>query len=129
MNIRVLPLVACLCGALPTPAQDFTALAGNWQGHAALPGGLRVEVMVRVEGAQGTWTAMPLMGLREPNPCLARPLPMALTDLAAEGFRIEIQASKAIPGCRDGLATVKLVDGRVLEGKFADGRPLKLERR
>ncbi len=129
MNIRSFVIVASLCAAAPLLAQDTAALAGNWQGHTAMVGGLRVEVVMRLEGAKGTWTATPLMGLREPNPCLSRPLPVELTDLAAQGYRIEIQASKAVKGCRDGQATVKLVDGRVLEGQFADGRPLKLERR
>ena len=129
MNIRMLALAACLCGSTPVLAQDVAALSGGWWGHVQLPGGMRVEVTMRAEGAKGTWTAMPLTGLREPNPCLSRPLPMELSTVAPEVFKIEIQAAKAIQGCRDGQATVKLIDGRVLEGKFADGRPLKLERR
>jgi hypothetical protein len=129
MNIRMLVLVAWLSGSTPVWAQDTAALTGGWWGHVQMPGGLMVEVLMRADGTQGTWTASPRTPLRVPNPCLSRPLPIDLSVVAPDVFKIEIQASKAIPGCRDGQATVKLVDGRVLEGKFADGRPLKLERR
>jgi hypothetical protein len=129
MNIRMFALVACLCGVAPGLAQDTAALAGAWQGEHQMPGGLFVEVLMRVDGAQGTWMATPRTPLRAPNPCLSRPLPITLSDAGTGTYKIDIHASKAIQGCRDGQATVKLVDGRVLDGKFGDGRPLKLERR
>lgn len=129
MKIRMFALAACLCGAAPLLAQDTTALAGSWQGEVQMPGGMIVEVMMRVEAAAVTWTASPRTRPRMPSPCLSRPLPTTLSEVAPGAFSIEIQASKVVPGCKDSQARVHLVDGRLLEGKFGDGRPLKLERR
>lgn len=129
MKTRLLALAACLCAAPLALAEEAAALKGNWQGRVQMPDGFMVEVLMRAENGAGTWTATPHSPLRVPNPCFSRALPIALSEIAPGNFKIEIQAARAVPGCANGRATVRLVDGRLLEGKFADGRPLKLERR
>lgn len=109
-------------------AQEPASLNGTWYGAINLPGGAPAEVQMRVEGAGGTWTvSIKSARVDHTNPCLGRPLPMALTETGGV-IRIHIQASQALKGCQDGRATVNRSGDR-LEGTFADGRPLKLQRR
>lgn len=130
MKIRMLTVATAMVLVSQVFAQDGAPLSGSWYGEIQLPGGLTAEVQMRVQGpAGGTWTVTPRAdrpGM--PNPCLRRPLPLAITE--AEGaIKLHIQAAREVKGCNDGRATLKRIDERHLEGNFADGRPLKLARR
>ncbi len=123
----VLALLFSIAGV--AGAQELASLNGMWHGETMLPGGAPAQVQMRVEGGGGTWTVS-LQGGRvdHTNRCLGRPLPIALTE--TDGLiRIHIQASRVMKDCQDGRVAVRRTDDRHLEGTFADGRPLKLQRR
>jgi hypothetical protein len=131
MKIRMLAVASTMVLVSHALAQDAAApLNGTWYGEIQMPGGLIAEVQMRVEGpAGGTWTVSPRGGkAATPNPCLGRPLPLAITE-ADGAFKLHIQAAQEVKGCSDGRATLKRTDERHLEGNFADGRSLKLARR
>lgn len=126
---------ACLIGAalaamsLAAAGQDESSLAGTWFGIAKLPGGQQeAEVRMEVEGASGTFKMTPRVRLSSENQCYGKPLPIGVKVTGPGAYRIHIQASQAIPGCKDGMATLALTDPQHLDGKFGDGRPLKLKK-
>ena len=61
------------------------------------------------------------------NPCTGRAYPIAVLVANASELRFEISRAKTLAGCKDGIATLKPVDDRTLEGEF-DNFKLRLVR-
>lgn len=126
LTLALLGSVAAIAGA-----QDSAVPNGTWHGEIILPAGNPAEVLMHVESGGGTWIATPRGAMSQNqrgNPCFGRPLPIAIATTNG-AVQIHIQASKAVQGCTDSRATVRLIDDRHLEGAFVDKTPLKLQRR
>ncbi len=128
MKTIKLALALLLSMAGTAGAQEPATLNGTWLGETTLPGGATAEVQMKVEGGGGTWSIALLGRTDHANPCLGRPVPIAVSE-AGGVIRIHIQASQSLKGCQDGRVTLKRSDDRHLEGTFGDGRALKLQRR
>lgn len=126
-----LAITACalVVSSFGTHAQGLEALSGTWYGHGQLPGGLALELELRVEGAAGSWQQMPRGKPAVPNPCLGRQHPVAVAQSAPGQYKVHVQASKTVAGCQDARLNLNLVDSTHIDGTFGDGRAFKLERR
>ncbi|MBY0420311.1 MAG: hypothetical protein K2W88_19845, partial [Pararheinheimera sp.] len=87
--------------------------------------GAKMEGAVVIKDQGGTWDM--LTSVRN-NPCAGRAAPIAIQRMTADELVFEIKRSQALPGCKDGLATLKRSDDKTLEGEFDAGRKLKLVR-
>ena len=125
-SMAVVAVCLGLIGAVR--AQGVDALSGVW--HGQLPaGGVMTLVRVKLEGGgSGTWQQTPRGKPLQPNACLGKEHPLAVTETGPGTFRFHVQASKTLSGCQDGQMMLTLVEGKRLEGRFADGRTLVLER-
>jgi len=103
-------------------------LDGNWRVTFSTEGSEGREAVVELKGGTGTWTTYARGDRDRKDICVGRPFPLSLTGDAAAGLNLQLDAAKAVPGCRDRKATLKLVDDKTLEGSFDNGRPLKLVR-
>lgn len=113
------------CG--PLFAQDSEDYDGTWRGSLVNPAGMRFEVQLVLSGTSGTWQVFTNMAPRE-NPCMGRRHTVTVGERSADLIRIRIDGSKTMLGCQDIRAAFKLIDGKYLEGHFANGQPLKLVR-
>jgi len=62
------------------------------------------------------------------NPCAGRVAPITVRSATADDLVFEINRSTALAGCKDGIAKLKRVDDKTLQGEFDGGRKLKLIR-
>lgn len=118
-------LVACSLAL----AQAGHALDGTWQGQYVTQAGTVAKAELTIQGATGTWRAFIPQSEGRVNPCFARTHPLELTELPGGTFKLAVRSSRTISGCQDFYANLTRVDPTHLEGKFGDGRELKLERK
>mgnify|MGYP006193241767 FL=1 len=114
--------VACVAAAT---AWAQSPLDGSWRVTFATEGSEGREALVELKGGTGTWTTYPRGDRDRRDACVGRPFPIAMAGDATTGLSLQLDA-KAIPGCRDRKATLKVVDDKTLEGNFDNGRALRL---
>jgi hypothetical protein len=99
---------------------------GTWR--AELEGaahGVPLEGTVVIEDEGGTWDILARKGN---NPCVGREAPITVQQATADELVFEINRSKALPGCQDGMARLRRTDNNTLEGVFDKGRKVRLVR-
>ena len=103
-------------------------LNGTWSATFATQSEDR-QATVTVNGLAGTWITHPRDSKDRHDVCIGREFPLVLSDSGSSTVSIRIQASKAMPGCKDRQARLTLVDMETMEGEFSNGRALRLVRR
>lgn len=106
-------------------AQETNPYNGTWRAEIEGLKGAALEGTVIIKDQGGTWDM--LIRVRN-NPCIGRAVPISIQRASADELVFEISRSKALPGCKDGLATLKRVDDKTLQGEFEEGRKLRLVR-
>ncbi len=126
MSVSVLTLLA-IAQAI---AQDGAALDGSWAAQwRPQVGGPVANAEMTLQGSVGTWRAVFAHGEGRANPCLERAHPASVRAIAPGRFRLTIEASKTMSGCRDSMATLELADATHLVGTWGNGQELKLTRK
>ncbi len=123
-NARAVLLI-CLFLAASAVAQEPNPYNGTWRAEFENKKGGDMEGTVVIKDQGGTWDAG---NMGRNNPCRGRPAPLTIQRATADELVIEINRSKVLTGCQDGLATLKRVDEKTLEGEFGEGRKIKLIR-
>ena len=114
-------------------SQSSPSLDGIWLGRVALTGGRAGEVEMTVRGTEGTWRLFRSTGSAgtqmKDDPCLDRAHPIAITPLAPDRYRLVVEASKTLSGCRDSKAEFAVFESNRIDGQFAGGRERHLKRK
>ena len=118
---RALALAALALGS--AQAQDTNPYNGTWKAEYTNRGAAR-EGKVVITDRTGTWD---MAVQRSNNPCTGRAYPIEIIVANASELRFEISRAKALTGCKDGLAVLKPVNDKTLEGEF-DNFKLRLVR-
>ena len=115
----------CLLAVASTSmAQDVNPYNGTWKVAYDSKKGANREGTVVVSGKGGTWD---MLTQRSKNACAGKEVPIAVRTATADELVFEINRSKALMGCKDGLAKLKRVDDNTLEGEF-DGKKFTMTR-
>jgi hypothetical protein len=125
ITFRILATM-CLTLAASAIAQETNPYNGTW--HAEFESaaqGAKLEGTVVIKDQGGTWDMLARKGN---NPCVGREVPITMQKASADELVFEINRSKALPGCNDGIAKLKRTDDKTLEGVFDKGRKIKLIR-
>jgi hypothetical protein len=109
-------------------AQEPGALNGKWSATFVGLGGGDREAELVVSDAGGTWRDFSKGHQAKNNKCFGHEFPVAIQSRSATEMTFEVNASSVLEGCTDMVATVKVVDGKTLEGNFRNGIALKLTR-
>ena len=131
MWLKAMPVsVLALAAAALVVAQDGTALDGSWTAQwRPQTGGPVANAEMTLQGSVGTWRAAFASGEGRANPCLERAHPVSVKAIAPGRFRLTIEASKTMQGCRASAATLELTDAAHLSGAWGNGQELKLTRK
>lgn len=123
--MRLLACIALTCLPLAAIAQDANPHNGTWRAaYENARGGVgEGTVVIRDQG--GTWD---MLTQSRSNPCIGRAYPVAVQKASADELVFEIQRSKTLAGCKDGVATLKRAADGGLEGVFDEGRKITLTR-
>lgn len=125
----LLAIGGAMCSAMVL-AQEPKGFDGRWGGSFVAPGGgMTLVVELIVNGASGTWQIFPNGIQAREFPCLLPRHAVTVRHRSATELRFTIDASQTLRGCQDGRAALWLVDDQHLEGRFGDGRELKLTRK
>ena len=124
MNVRTLVCcaVACLCST--SHAQEANPHIGTWKAEFTTKNGVSREGKVVISDKAGTWDMA--IQIRN-NPCAGKVYPITVLTASASELSFEINRAKTLTGCSDGLAKLRVIDDRTLEGQV-DETKLKLIR-
>ena len=125
MTIGRAILIAGLLCAAAVAAQEPNPYNGTWRAEYASQQGAAREGTVVIKDQGGTWD---MAGTSRGNPCIGRAVPISIQRATADELVFEISRSKALTGCKDGVATLKRTDEKTLQGEFDEGRKIKLVR-
>jgi hypothetical protein len=107
-------LAAGLMGcAIVAFAQDAGNYSGKWRAQVTPPSGKTYEAYVVIEDKIGTWQAM---AANRNDPCVGRPVPIAVLSATADQLSFRIKHAEAIPGCVDSTVRVDKVDDKTMKG-------------
>ena len=128
MKLLTLAFIAAisLCGLSPAHAQ--ANLDGRWRVTFSNEGSDYREAELVLKGEGGNWMTYGRANKDKKDPCIGRQLPVTTTVSSTTEVNLQINASKALEGCKDRTATLRQIDQNTLEGEFENGRPLKLIR-
>jgi hypothetical protein len=104
------------------------ALDGTWEVTFSTRDTETRQAVVRITGAEGTWTTTPQGGKEKNDPCVGRAFPLSVTSAEAGRVVLDVAFSKVIAGCKDRTVTGQLVTPALLEGKLENGKPLRMVR-
>ena len=105
---------------------DQPAYQGKWTGSATNSTGAQVQVALEIKQTAGKLRLSQSSGYVTRDECLDRDIPVAITSQTDSEMIIAIQGEKALRGCIDETATLKLVDPKTLQATLKDGRSMKL---
>jgi len=94
-------------------AQDAVNYSGKWRAQVTPPSGKTYEAYVVIEDKAGTWQAM---ATSRNDPCVGRPVPIAVLTATADQLSFRIKHADAIPGCVDSTVRVDRVDDKTMKG-------------
>jgi hypothetical protein len=107
-------LATCLIGFVAlASAQDAVNYSGKWRAQVTPPSGKTYEAYVVIEDKAGTWQAMTAS---RNDPCVGRPVPIAVLTATADQLSFRIKHADAIPGCVDSTVRVDKVDDKTMKG-------------
>jgi hypothetical protein len=125
MRMRTKILAACLLAFVAgVSAQEAANYSGKWLAQVTPPSGKTYEANVVIDGAAGTWQAM---ASNRNDPCVGRPVPIAVLTATADQLTFRIKHAEAIPGCVDSTVRVNRVDDKTMKGSRGT-QPLVLTR-
>ena len=123
MRARI--LAACLLAfAGAASSQDAVNYSGKWLAQVTPPSGKTYEASVVIDDKAGTWQAM---ASSRNDPCVGRPVPIAVLTATADQLSFRIKHAEAIPGCADSTVRVNRVDDKTMKGTRGT-QPLVLTR-
>jgi len=105
-------------------AQEAANYSGKWLAQVTPPSGKTYEANVVIDGTAGTWQAM---ASSRNDPCVGRPVPIAVLTATADQLAFRIKHAEAIPGCIDSTVRVNRVDDKTMKGSRGT-QPLVLTR-
>ena len=130
MTVSRLFAITTLAIATAAFAQGSNPYNGTWRAEieSITEGkqGAKLDGKVVIEDQGGTFD---MATLARKNPCAGRAYPITIRRATADELVFEINRSKALPGCKDGLARLKPTDANTLQGEFDAGRSIKLIRK
>jgi hypothetical protein len=94
-------------------AQDAANYSGKWRAQVTPPSGKTFEAYVVIDDKAGTWQAM---ATNRNDPCVGRPVPIAVLTATNDELTFRIKHSEAIPGCVDSTVQVTRVDDKSMKG-------------
>ena len=100
--------------------------SGVWRATYSTQAGERHQATVIIHVAEGTWIT--LLQRRRHEPCAGQRLPVTMVGAGSSTVTLLIAASKVNAKCPDRTARLTVVDTDTLEGEFADGNVLRLDR-
>jgi hypothetical protein len=110
-------------------AQTVDPFVGTWSAKFKTDEGIDREAELVIGPEGGTWKIYSRGGLTRLAPCLDRAFPATVHATSAAEVSVKVNASEAVPGCRNSGMVLKLLDGTHMAGTFGDGKPVSLERR
>ncbi|MFZ2652083.1 MAG: hypothetical protein WA210_18450 [Burkholderiaceae bacterium] len=125
MNASRILSTICLTFTVAAIAQEVNPYNGTWRAEFESAQGAKLEGTVVIKDQGGSWDMLVRKGS---NPCVGREAPITVQKATADELVFEINRSKVIPGCNDGLAKLKRTDDKSMEGVFDKGRKVKLIR-
>jgi hypothetical protein len=129
LDVRCLFYALATCSTLAL-SQTTPEYLGRWLGKAVSPvtGAELVSELVLAESGS-TWTyTRPTGSPGRDNPCFTKAFPVTVIADAAPELKLQVDGSKAFPGCPDFVVVLKHVDENTYEAQFGDGKRLKLSR-
>ena len=112
--MKVMVAAACLLGFVALAAAQETAnYSGKWRAEVTPPSGKTYEAHVLIDDKAGTWQAM---ASNRNDPCVGRPVPIAVLTATADELAFRIKHAEAIPGCVDSTVRVRKVDDKTMKG-------------
>jgi hypothetical protein len=115
-------LVFCQGIAMAQGAGDFT---GTWKGNLTAKNGRAYAVVMAISGDTGTFHRT--TGGKE-DVCARKDFPVQLSVQSNSEANFQINGSKVILGCPDGVGTLKLVSPKAMEATFSTGGVMALTR-
>jgi hypothetical protein len=123
--MRATFLATCLLGFVGgVCAQEAVNYSGKWLAQVTPPSGKTYEANVVIDDKAGTWQAM---STSRNDPCVGRPVPIAVLTATADQLAFRIKHAEAIPGCVDSTVRVNRVDDKTMKGTRGT-QPLVLTR-
>ncbi len=123
--MRATFLAICLLGFVGVVcAQEAVNYSGKWLAQVTPPSGKTYEANVVIDDKAGTWQAM---STNRNDPCVGRPVPIAVLTATADQLAFRIKHAEAIPGCVDSTVRVNRVDDKTMKGTRGT-QPLVLTR-
>jgi len=102
--------------------------SGTWRATYSTQSGERHQATVIIHVAEGTWITLGQSNSRRHEPCAGRRFPVTLVGGGSSTVTLLIAASKVNAKCPDRSARLTVVDTDTLEGEFANGDVLRLDR-
>lgn len=129
MNKVRFDLLAGVVSCTVAWAQDSTPYDGKWRATYKTQSGGSATAELALQGSKGTWKYVSNRKHQANTyACLDQEFPVVVQSSSPSELKFAIDASKVIRGCKDRHVTVKLLDGKNLEGQFGDGAALTLTR-
>lgn len=123
---RAVFMLAAFGTASLAQATDFQ---GKWTSQLISKSGKDQVIELVLNESDGTWLMVPQTGKSgKSDPCVGKEFPVAVVSQSSPDIVLEINGSKVIAGCINQGASLKLMDGKTLEGSLKDGRALKFVR-
>ena len=94
-------------------AQDAANYSGKWRAQVTPPSGRTYEANVVIDDKVGTWQAL---ASSRNDPCVGRPVPIAVLSATNDELSFRIKHAEAIPGCIDSTVRVTRVDDKSMKG-------------
>jgi hypothetical protein len=109
-------------------AQNTSAYDGKWSATFTDPTGRDNAAEVTISDTAGTWRDLDRRNERKVDKCNGKEFPIDVKARSAAKIVFRVAASTVLRECRDRHVTLRPVDGKTLEGTFADGRSIRLVR-
>lgn len=117
------------CSMAPIPSLAQSTLDGTWEVEFSTRDTEIRQAEVRIAGATGTWTTAAQAGKERKDPCVGRPFPLAVVEGGPGRIVLQVSFEKEMRGCKDRTVTGELKDGKTIEGKLENGKPLRMVRK
>ncbi len=119
-------LALCMAGAWAQQSFNYT---GKWSVRFPAPtNGTERQAELDMADATASWRDFP-QGKQHNNPCLTREHPVTVKVRSDQELVFVVNSSIAMPSCTDLQVKAHVMDANTLEGKFSDGRVIRLTRK
>ncbi|MDO9437576.1 hypothetical protein [Hydrogenophaga sp.] len=121
------PLFFTLAGLMPVLA-SAQSLDGTWLVSFSTRDTETREAIVKIAGAEGTWTSVAQLARERHDPCVGRPFPLLVKAAEPQRVRLEVAFSSGTSGCKDRTVSGQFEGAGVVTGKLENGKPLRMVR-